>query len=1000
MKCPRCRHENDEGRLHCSECGTILDGTDAEATRDRGVAEEMSSAGKYRILKELGRGGMGVVYRAEDTQLQRVVALKFLPPEATRNERARKRFVHEAQAAAALDHSNICTVHEIGESEGRVFIAMALVEGETLKDRIARGPLDLDEALDIAVQITDGLDAAHQRGIVHRDIKSANIMVTNQGQVKILDFGLAKVSGDTRVTEEGATVGTVAYMSPEQTRAEQVDQRTDIWSLGVVLYEMLSGRLPFEADHASSIMYAIVHEEPPSLKDSEKNIPVEIHRIVSRALRKRPEERYASVTKLSEDLNDFKAGESKRRFLGLFRRPRIAVPAALIALTLAGLAAWYIQRSANLRKARTETIAEARNLIEEDRYLEAFESSRRLEDIIPGDPLLTQLWSETAKLVAWQSEPPGADLSIRHPNAEDTDWVHIGRLTGDAIRIPLGTHIAKLERQGYENYDFRIFGRGPRPSYVFRLAEIGNIPAEMAPIWGDYVPVNAIGSSFYRHQHLLDVPLADFLLDKYEVTNQQFMEFVDAGGYENPQYWRQEFVRDDGILSWEMAMSLFRDSTGRPGPATWTLGSYPEDQDKHPVTGVSWYEAAAFAEFAGKRLPTVYHWDRAALVMLSGVIVPASNFGDSGPAPVGSYEDSVVRGTWDMAGNVREWCSNGTDNKERFILGGAWSDAPYTFTEPYLLDPFDRSPQNGFRCMKLLGPDSTREELERPLESISVPDWTTEKPFSDEVFNTWVELVSYPKLDLNPRVELVDESPKHWKLEKISFNAAYDAERMLAYLYLPRNAAPPYQTVVFWPGANAMMKDSSNDGKNLITRAFDFIVRDGRAVLFPVLDGTLERGGVTGTTATESLELIRTRDRIIRQMKDVSRSIDYLETRADIDPEKLAYLGISWGAHNGSLPCAVENRLKAGIFRVGSLVSKDVFGWAHRVEIPILRISGRYDNYFPHLETQVPYFDALATPPEHKRHVVFPTDHQLSGYSKENIKESLAWLDKYLGPVH
>jgi len=203
----------------------------------------------YKILSKLGEGGMGVVYKAEDLKLKRCVALKFLPPELTRDAMAKERFVNEAQAASALDHPNICTIHEIDETnEGQTFIAMACYEGESLKTKIERGPLKLDETLDIAVQIAQGLTKAHEQKIIHRDIKPANVLITKDGLVKIVDFGLAKLSGRTKLTRTGTTPGTVSYMSPEQLRGGDVDHRSDIWALGVVLYEMIIGKTPFRGD--------------------------------------------------------------------------------------------------------------------------------------------------------------------------------------------------------------------------------------------------------------------------------------------------------------------------------------------------------------------------------------------------------------------------------------------------------------------------------------------------------------------------------------------------------------------------------------------------------------------------------------------------------------------------------------------------------------------------------------------------------------------------------
>ncbi len=257
----------------------------------------------YKILEKLGGGGMGVVYKAEDTKLKRTVALKFLPPVFSFDQEAKERFVNEAQAASSLQHNNICNIHDIDETkDGQIFICMDCYEGETLKKKIERGQIKTDEAIDIIVQVATGLQKAHEKGIIHRDIKPANIFITNDGIVKILDFGLAKLSGQTMMTKMGETVGTIAYMSPEQTRGELVDQRTDIWSLGVVLYEMLTRNLPFKGDYDSAMIYSILNEEPKHLIDLQTDVPKEFQPIIDKCLSKNPSERYQSIDELLDDL--------------------------------------------------------------------------------------------------------------------------------------------------------------------------------------------------------------------------------------------------------------------------------------------------------------------------------------------------------------------------------------------------------------------------------------------------------------------------------------------------------------------------------------------------------------------------------------------------------------------------------------------------------------------------------------------------------------------------
>ncbi|HKJ67512.1 MAG TPA: serine/threonine-protein kinase, partial [bacterium] len=257
----------------------------------------------YKVTQKLGGGGMGIVYKAEDTHLHRPVALKFLPPELTRDEKAKQRFIQEARAASSLDHPNICTIYEINEDEaGHSFISMAYYEGLTLKQKLEDGPLPVAEAREILTNIARGLSKAHENGIIHRDIKPANIFITNDGMVKILDFGIAKLAGQSQLTRTGSTIGTMVYMSPEQIQGKPVDQRTDLWSLGVISYEMLAGWPPYQGEYEQALMYAILTESPDPIREMNTEVSPLLVDIIRKCLAKNPEERYTSVTALLKDL--------------------------------------------------------------------------------------------------------------------------------------------------------------------------------------------------------------------------------------------------------------------------------------------------------------------------------------------------------------------------------------------------------------------------------------------------------------------------------------------------------------------------------------------------------------------------------------------------------------------------------------------------------------------------------------------------------------------------
>jgi len=345
----------------------------------------------YKILEKLGEGGMGVVYKAEDTKLDRTVAIKFLPRSVAANPEERKRFVIEAQAAAALNHPNIATIYAIEEHDDEMFIVMEYIDGKELKDIIniplnpsrsvgretANSPfeggarragdvLPIHDVINYATQIAEGLQAAHNKGIVHRDIKSTNIMITDEGKVKIMDFGLAKVRGGAQVTKVGTTIGTAAYMSPEQARSEEADHRSDIWSFGVVLYEMLSGKLPFGGEYEQAVIYAILNEEPEALSALRADVPEFLQQIVARALAKTPEGRYQEVAALLQDLRndeEAKAGAQKKaghkKAMPGNRQSRVVMFSVLTAILMVALAVvfWNSLRDKSAPKSEIKRIA-------------------------------------------------------------------------------------------------------------------------------------------------------------------------------------------------------------------------------------------------------------------------------------------------------------------------------------------------------------------------------------------------------------------------------------------------------------------------------------------------------------------------------------------------------------------------------------------------------------------------------------------------------------------
>jgi len=669
--------------------------------------------GPFEILSLLGKGGMGEVYLGHDTRLERKVAVKVLPPELVQNAERMKRFAQEAKAVSRLNHSNIITLHDIARADGIVFLVMEYVAGQSLDELIPPGGMPLKTALPMAVQIAEALAAAHSAGVVHRDLKPGNIMVTESGLVKVLDFGLAKLVETTvdaagatarlTQTEVGRVVGTLGYMSPEQLQGIAVDHRSDLFSFGVVLYEMVTRERAFTGSSPMAGAGAILNQPPRDFGDSP--VPPRLQIIIRKLLEKDPAQRYQSASEVLRELKALEASLAPRRPVNLSRNAWIAVGAAAVLIAVA--AGWLWQKSSRERWVLETAIPEIERLCDQADYGKAAALVREAREVLPQDPRLDKLWMRVTGEAPFTSEPPGAEVSVRPYRGDPNAWETIGTTPLEKTRVPCEAYVWRMVKPGFVPTFvlLQLGGNDAQPGARFRfpwnprLRPEGTVPAEMVSVTG------ARSGLGYPLDSAPVVDIDGFLIDRHEVTNQEYKRFVDAGGYRNRDFWKQPFVEGGGVVPWEEAVARFHDATDRPGPATWEVGQFPNGQDDYPVAGVSWYEAAAYAEFAGKSLPTAYHWTRASQAWGDAALIASgSNFRPEGTQPVGGEGTLSGFGTTDMAGNVKEWCWNETRGARRLILGGGFGEPNYMFRQTDAQSPWERRSNYGFRCAKTDSP--------------------------------------------------------------------------------------------------------------------------------------------------------------------------------------------------------------------------------------------------------------------------------------------------------
>jgi dienelactone hydrolase len=591
--------------------------------------------------------------------------------------------------------------------------------------------------------------------------------------------------------------------------------------------------------------------------------------------------------------------------------------------------------------------------------------------------------------VSIKTNPPDAKVEVKDAGGIDSKWRGIGSTPVSAVVVPQGPALIRFSLKGYITVE-RLIVATPELVIHQELIREGELPENM-------LVVSEVTPSAFNG---IRVKAASFLADKCEVTNRQFQAFVDAGGYETPDYWKHEFYKEGRKIAWQEAINEMRDRTGQPGPATWQHGRYPEREDDYPVRGVSWYEAAAYAEFAHKSLPTIHHWATAASLRYGEHIAPFGNYSGSGPAKVGQYAGITESGLYDMAGNVKEWCWNETESGGRWIRGGSWREPTYMFGLQDAASPFLRLPDYGFRCVRYIQPPTASALAAVPMTNYR---YKPKEPATPEQIELYRRHFLFDKQrPLNATKILMDRSNDHYDLEIVEIDAAYEDERFKLHLFHPRGVGPPLLPILYHPGAGSMKASSMGDsGRYFDIRFVSGLVRRGHVVCWPVYKGTYERR----LKQEPYWNTIDWRDLTIQRTKDLIRAVDYLETRPDLRLDKLAFVGFSFGAGQGPLLAAIEPRLRlcaftcGGLFLSGDSLAPEInpYNFAPEVEAPVLMINGRFDQFFPLDQSQIPLFERLGS--QDKTHYHFDSGHATP--EEPTVERVNDWLNQHTGgPSH
>lgn len=642
------------------------------------------------------------------------------------------------------------------------------------------------------------------------------------------------------------------------------------------------------------------------------------------------------------------------------------------------------------------------DFILKDDNVAAWLTSSKIDSFAPFFSTISGEDDDISSLAIIKTQQDGVSVSWTAYGQLD-EWRFLGKTPLKPIRLPRGILKFKLEKEGYEttyfsssNPSLKLFNSPFDPGWglePINLQPIGSVPDGMIYIQGgNFVPA-LTGSG------VDPVFLHPFYIDKFEVTNKDYKEFLDAGGYSNSQYWvEMDFIKDGITLSFEEAKKMMVDTTGMTGPAGWEVGTYLQGTENHPVTGISWYEALAFARYKGNILPPMYHWAKAAfspdeiVSPISPKLLKMANFSKVKITDVGQGEGAY--GTFDMAGNAKEWVWNIFGGRG-LTLGGAFDEPTYLASQTAPEPRMNRSQKNGFRTARLINPRDLNP-FGDPIETQAPRNLSYYKPMNEEVFNVYAR--SYQVSSSKPKYTevYIDDSHPVWIKEKISLDVGYNNEVMDVLIFRPKNSFGPSSPIIIHPGANYYTTPPEIDEVNPGEFSLDFLIKSGKTLVWPAWKGSLNR--IPENRSSNEDTVRRFRSQFIAWVEDTDKTLDYLETRNDIDSNNIFYLGMSYGALFNTHTLLFEDRYKGAILYVGGAFPTypplvDGINHLPRIKTPFLMLNGEQDYLVPKSAANF-FFQSTGTPSEDKKIIFYDSGHWPLPRN-QMIKETLSFIDVY-----